>query len=219
MIGNFPTESQLYNIDADFTAIDKMHQYKGMLTKPFTFVKVHTGQKLYIGNVEIETLYTHEDMNPHNIVTFNDSSTVMRLTLNVTGGAPVTLLSTGDAFRYAGRWCCAMYGETLQSDMVTMAHHGGPAVEELFYTYVAPTVLWWPHNTVSIHTGYLKQTNRHSLVDQHAFNLPSVRYVYCSGDEHNTTLFLRADGPAYDELYNAGFGEYIDYDNYHVIRK
>ena len=222
MIGNFPIESQfLAGVSADFTAIDKMHQYKGMLTEPFTFVKVHTGQKLYIGNVEIETLYTHEDMNPHNIVTFNDSSSVMRLTINVTGGDPVKLLSTGDAFRYTGRWCGAMYGPALQTEMVTMAHHGGPAVEKDFYTYVAPSVIWWPHNSKSIHSFYLKSDNWYALVDQHAYNLPSVKYVYCSGDDHNITLYLRADGPAYGEyeLYNAGFGTLLTYDGYHVIKK
>ncbi|MBQ9777585.1 MAG: hypothetical protein IJW22_01545, partial [Clostridia bacterium] len=165
------------------------------------------------------TLLTHEDMNPHNIVTFNDSSTVMRLTINVTGGQPVTLLSTGDAYRYNGRWLCAMYGNALRSDMVTMAHHGGPAVEEQFYTYVAPTVLWWPHNTNSVHSFYLKSDNWYCKVDQHAFELPSVKYVYCSGDGHNTTLYLRADGPAYNDLYNAGFGTSLDYDNFHVIKK
>ncbi len=219
MIGNFPIESQLFNITADFTAIDKMNSYQSMLTEPFTFVRVHTGQKLYIGNVEIETLYTHEDMNPHNIVTFNDSSSVMRLTINVTGGDPVKLLSTGDAFRYAGRWCSAMYGPALQTEMVTMAHHGGPAVEKEFYTYVAPSVIWWPHNTKVIHDKYLKNNDWYALVDQHAYNLPSVEYVYCSGDDHNITLYLRADGPAYDELYNAGFGNALTYDDYHIIEK
>lgn len=219
VVGNLPTRTQLTNIGGDFVITANIPTYQAMLNTPFTYIKAHTGQKLYLANMEIETLFTHEDMNPHNIVTFNDSSTVMRLTINVTDGDPVTLLSTGDAYRYVGRWCCAMYGETLKSDMVTMAHHGGPAVEELFYTYTAPTVIWWPHNTVSIHTGYLKQTNRHSRVDQHAYNLPSVKYVYCSGDNHNTTLYLRADGPAYNDLYNAGFGESLDYDNYHVIRK
>lgn len=219
MIGNYPTETQLVNIGGDFSATKNLPSYQALLTEPFTFIKAHTGQKLYIGNMEIETLFTHEDLNPHNIVTFNDSSTIMRLTINVTDGEPVTLLSTGDAYRYAGRWCCAMYGTTLRSDMVTMAHHGGPAVEKLFYTYVAPTVIWWPHNTATIHSGYLKQNNEHSLVDQHAYNLPSVKYVYCSGDDHNITLYLRADGPAYDDLYNAGFGNSLTYDQYHAVKK
>jgi L-ascorbate metabolism protein UlaG (beta-lactamase superfamily) len=219
VIGNFPCGTELGNTGGDYTMTTKIDEYRSLLRIPFTFIKAHTGQKLYFANMEIETLYTHEDLNPHNIVTFNDSSTIMRLTINVTGGEPVTLMSTGDAYRYAGRWACAMYGTTLRSDMVTMAHHGGPAVEELFYTYVAPTVIWWPHNSRSVHTGYLKQDNRHSLVDQHAYNLPSVKYVYCSGDDHNTTLYLRADGPAYDELYNAGFGTALDYDQYHCIKK
>jgi hypothetical protein len=139
----------------------------------------------------------------------------------VTGGDPVKLLSTGDAFRYAGRWCCAMYGPALQTEMVTMSHHGGPAVEKDFYTYVAPSVIWWPHNSKSIHNFYLKSDNWYALVDQHAYNLPSVKYVYCSGDDHNITLYLRADGPAYGEyeLYNAGFGTLLTYDGYHVIKK
>ena len=219
VIGNLPSENQFVTCGGDFVIKANIAAYQAMLTKPFTFIKAHTGQKLYLANMEIETLLTHEDMNPHNIVTFNDSSTVMRLTINVTGGQPVTLLSTGDAYRYNGRWLCAMYGNALRSDMVTMAHHGGPAVEEQFYTYVAPTVLWWPHNTNSVHSFYLKSDNWYCKVDQHAFELPSVKYVYCSGDGHNTTLYLRADGPAYNDLYNAGFGTSLDYDNFHVIKK
>jgi len=142
VLGSFPSNSQLYNTTgSDNSMNSKMEAYQRLCAKPFTFVRVHTGQRLYFANMEIETLFTHEDLNPHNIVTLNDSSSIMRLTLRVTGGEDVTFLSTGDAFRYSGKWCSAMYGETLQSDMVTVGHHGGPNVDKLFYTLVAPTTV------------------------------------------------------------------------------
>jgi len=83
---------------------------------------------------------------------------------------------------------------------------------------VAPTTVWWPHAASRVHSFYLKSMDWYCVVDQHLYNLPSVKYVYCSSGG-NTTLYLRAAGPDYENLYNAGADEALEHDNYHRVKK
>ncbi len=225
LLGNWASREALYasgSVDMSFN--ENVFNYGENFTTPYTYIKVHTGQKLYFGNMEIEVLYTHEDLNPHHIVTYNDTSTLMRVTLNATEEGTVkdsqSFMWTGDAYKYSGRWMCAMYGDYIQCDMVAISHHGGPGMETHVYDTIAPTTVWWPHTATAAHTGYLKNSNWFSKVDQHIYNnIPSVEYVFIS-DVYNITLYLRPDGPDYENLYGAGAkGGPIDYDGYATIKK
>ncbi len=209
LIANTPAPSMVYNTGEPSmelrTQMTKIRNYFG----GFTHLNVQTGQKLYFANAELEVLFTHGDLNPQRIVTFNDTSTVIRFTFTPTNaqgkkGTPVTFVSTGDAYRHSARWMCAMYGDYLKSDMVTLSHHGGPGTETMIYDKIAPKVVWWPHVASAVYGSYLKSSGWYYSVDQYVFfNLSSVEYVYIS-DKYSVTLDLGMDGPGYDAVHDVG---------------
>ncbi len=86
-----------------------------------TVIKLHSGQKFYLGNALFETLVTHEDLYPGTIDHTNDSSIVLRLTL---GGK--TFLLTADIEGAAAKRLVSLYGTALKSDYIQIMHHGWP---------------------------------------------------------------------------------------------
>ncbi|MBE6629652.1 MAG: hypothetical protein E7624_02235 [Ruminococcaceae bacterium] len=221
LLANESESAPLYNTGGPSLVLrQEMRKIHNYFKHGFTFIKVHTGQKLYFANLELQIMYTHEDLYPCRVVTFNDISNIVRLTFTPTGtdgakGEPVSMIFTGDAYLNSARFLCATYGSALKSDMVTLSHHGGPGTEKRMYDLIAPDVLWWPHVKNSVYTSYLKNSskgdyiknNQHFYyeVDQHVFyDIQSVDYVYIS-DDYNITLYLRYDGPDYDDLYATSF--------------
>lgn len=235
MIGNYPNPRGAFPLRtaiSDFTT-GSIQTFQGNAEGGFKYVKVHTGQKLYFANLEMEVITTWEDLNPRVSYTGNDTNTVLRFSLSnkdAPNAAPVTQMWTGDANRWQSRWMCATYGNYLKSDMVSVAHHGNLGCEIEFYDLVAPTAVWWPHNATAV-KNYLtgnKDTQRWCFeVDQHlVFNVPSVKYVYAAGGFENskqiegcfTTLWLRRTGPDYENLQDAMTWEPIAYNNSFAIK-
>ncbi len=221
LLTNVPAQSELYNTgEANLEMRTQQAKLRRYLTgsetdNTFTYVKVQTGQKLYFANAEIEVLFTHNDLNPQRIVTFNDTSSVMRFTFTPTqdgekvDAGKTSFLFTGDAYMHSGRWMCAMYGDYLKSDMVTLAHHGGPGVEAAFYQKVQARVLWVPNTTANSNgwmttsaATWIKTANRT------AATLSSVKYVICANyynmTNRNITVDLTVSGPDLDNAYYTG---------------
>jgi hypothetical protein len=210
LVANIPAESMVYNTGEPSmelrTQMTKIRNYFG----GFTYLKVQTGQRLYFANAELEVLFTHGELNPQRIVTYNDTSTIIRFNFTPTDkgtrGTPVSFLSTGDAYVHSARWMCATYGDYLESDMVTLSHHGGPGTEKNFYTLVAPKAVWWPHAPSAIYgsSGYLRSTSWYAKVDQYVFfELSTVDYIYIAGN-YSITLDLGIDGPGYEKVHDIG---------------
>ena len=237
LIANQPELSTLYNTgEASLDLRYELRKFQDYFKYGFTFLKVHTGQKLYFANLELSVLFTQEDMVPQHIVNLNDTSVVSKLSLysttaaknakvsltatawqNDTASNPAltTFINTGDAYIHSGRWMCAMYGTGLKADMVSMSHHGAAGLEKKFYAFVAPDVVWWPHVTSSIYydsssdPGYLTMNNWYGKVSQFVFTaLESVDHIYIA-DTYNITLTLTASGPQYDKVYEAVGGAVI----------
>lgn len=187
----------------------------------FKYLKVHTGQRLYLANCEIEVLMTWEDHNPLAPNNTNETNTVLRFALS-NKDAPTApeyvQIWTGDANRWQSRYMCAMYGEYLKADMVSIAHHGNNGCEIDFYEMVDPTVVWWPHNLGSVKS-YLNETHKNSdfrhQVDQYVCReLESVKYVYTSGasnsstaEEYYTTVKITASGADCEGVFDLMTGE------------
>lgn len=227
LLGNYPSATGIaYEYD-DFQAMMPalIDQYCGTEEGDTKFVKVHTGHKYYLANVELEALVTHEDVNPKRIDTSNDTCTVFRFSIankDAPAAEPTTIIFTGDANRRQSRFMCATYGDYLQSDMVQVAHHGAVGCESDFYDTVAPTVLWWPVAYVSFRS-QAKPENKDkggtAAVDYRLlYETPSVKYIYVS-DTFNTTLTLGVNGPEYEALYDAVTGEPIAYNGEQIRRK
>ena len=209
VIGNYPASSYVYNTgEAGAPFSDSLPGLQTYYANPFTYLRVHTGQKLYFGNVELEILFTAEDMLPHKIVTLNDSSTIVRFSIQTTEngvktGDPHTFMWTGDAFRYGGMWVSAMFGDHIESDMVAVAHHGGPGVENLFYELVNPEIVWFPTLRSSFN-GYMGGGSWFAKADQYVCNeIENVKYIILA-DTINTTVFFTKNGPDTDNFYAAG---------------
>ncbi len=105
--------------------------------------KLHAGDKLLWPGVELEVLYTHEELYPNSLdIAFgNETSVVTRLNVN---GQSVLIM--GDVQDEASDKLVAMYKEALRSDVCQIAHHGSknhPATKEI-YSMILPSVALFP---------------------------------------------------------------------------
>ena len=230
MIANVPAIDSAYTLRsiADDMTPELMKSLQALVKGSFQYIKVHTGQKFYIANLEIEVITTWEDLNPLVPNNTNDTNTVLRFTLSNQDapGKKITQMWTGDANRWQSRFMCATFGDYLKSDMVSIAHHGNAGCEVEFYAMVSPTVVWWPHNAGSA-LNYMNTNKKNSdwrhQVDQYLCDdMASVKYIYTSGikggaagsKEHFTTLVLTANGPDYDNIYDLLTGKKLSYDGF-----
>jgi len=230
MIANTPAPDSCYLWTEETTQMnpDRIKSLQNSFKDGFTYIKVMTGQKFYLANLEIEVLTTWMDLNPLTPANGNNTNTILRFTLsNKDSSKKVTQMWTGDANRWQSRFVCAMYGDYLKSDMVNIAHHGNAGCEIEFYDKVSPTAVWWPHNATAAQR-YITPANKNEgymyEVDQHIYNdIASVKYVFTSGakkasgitsldDGPFTTLVLTKDGPDYDNIYDVMRGNYGETD-------
>ena len=103
------------------------------------FWKVHTGDRFWVGQAEVEVLLTQEEIYPGEMLV-NDSSLVTRVILNgkrlffpadVQSTEPCALLHD-------------LYGSYLRSEYYQIAHHAWDTDALLFYGDVDPETLFWP---------------------------------------------------------------------------
>ncbi|MBQ9098532.1 MAG: hypothetical protein IJY50_03790 [Clostridia bacterium] len=175
----------------------------------FDVVTVHTGQVFYFANLKMDVLYTHEDTYPQRLEYFNNSSTVVRTTMETKHKDGTKDTSTciwlGDVERIGGRRMLAMYGDTLKSDHCQVAHHGHTGVTLQFYETVAPDVLWWPTSCGDFR-GYTNESNRtktwyYEVDYQIAYHLASVKMIVLSG-LYNTTMEITGEDQDMIRLIN-----------------
>ncbi len=229
LMGNYPSSEVAYNAAGTDMLMTNMAMTIEKSYGVGKFVKIHTGQKYYFANLEIEVLCTQEDLNPVRLDLFNDTSSTVRFTMRATDAqgkavdnkeATVTSIWTGDTFIYGSRFMSAMYGPYLESDMVQVAHHGNIGAEAHFYGNVKPTVVWFPH----LYWSYRyytsgKSSDWQNQVDYYLVHeLGTVKYVYIS-DARDTTLTLTVDGPDYDGIYDAITGRLLNYGSHNAIKK
>lgn len=213
LFGNYPSMISVHNaFGKDSFLTNNASSLPSMVQGGGKFVRIHTGDKFYFANLEIEVLCTQEDLNPLRMEIFNDTSSIVRFTMRATDEegnrvenreAVTTSVWTGDAFVYGSRFCSAMYGSYLESDMVQLAHHGNIGCESPFYAFIRPTTVWFPNNYEPF-LSYTSGTNSRwqNKVDYElVYGIGSVKYVYTS-DTCNATLTLKASGPAYEEIYD-----------------
>lgn len=101
--------------------------------------KLHTGMRFFIADVQVDVLFTHEDLYPATTDNYNDTSTVIRLT-----AAGQKVLFPGDIMEPASRVMERdIPAGVMRADIVEYSHHGYEGATKEFYDLVgAPTVLW-----------------------------------------------------------------------------
>ena len=219
LIGNFPSKSAVwpvYNADiGQMSVVGAVQEMQGYAD--FTFLKVQTGQKLYFANLEVEVMATYDALNPNRIRVQNDTCTVLRCSFKKEGAEDYTMMWLGDANRDQSRLMCAMYGDYIKSDLVQVAHHGGPGCENDLYNTVNAAVVMFP-NTLERYQTYTnaanrKPGNRYDVNRTLIFENENTEYVFISHG-YNTTLVMGEDNkPIFDQIYDAISGptDTIDY--------
>lgn len=100
--------------------------------------KIHTGQRIEIGDAAIEVLLTHEDVQPATMYP-NDSSTVTMMYVN---GKKI-FFPADIEYDAPCKAMHDMYGSYLKSDYYQVSHHGWNSEALYFYDDVdAPNILW-----------------------------------------------------------------------------
>ena len=94
-------------------------------------IKLHTGQKIHIRNLEFEVLATHEDIYPGDLACYNDSSCILQMRVE---GSKVMFL--GDSNYTECQILIDRYGDYLKSDIVQVAHHGYNKDNVKVYSYI-----------------------------------------------------------------------------------
>lgn len=112
------------------------------LSRKTNIVKPHTGQIYTFGSATVEIISTIEDYLPGRIDNINTSSMIVRV--NVKG---TTTMVLADATSTLNEILLAMYNSHLESNMVTLAHHGIWVDTPEMYKRVSAEVLLWPSNT------------------------------------------------------------------------
>lgn len=121
------------------------------------------GDCWHLGSTRIEFLYTPLDF-PEDFegrVSFNDSSLVFRLS-----DCGQTVLFLGDIEQAGNLSLLRNYGDSLQSEVCQVAHHGYQSSTAEFYDVVNPKILLWPASQASF-DDYMARVavNRHLVYE------------------------------------------------------
>ncbi len=129
----------------------------------------HTGFTYQFADCTIDILHTHEDFYPEKIFSYNNSSTVFKITL-----AGKTFLVAGDLEEPGQKRAIKQSGTLLESDFLQVTHHGGNGQIE-FYKYIVglksngqfntDTIVVWPLPKGES-MGYYDGTNARAIANQ-----------------------------------------------------
>ena len=106
---------------------------------PAPVYTLHTGMRFYVRSLAFDVLSTHEDLHPDFIEDYNDSSAVVMLRAEGS-----SILIPGDAAVAAGRKMELRWGNTLQSDVVQVAHHGHTGLSPRCYELIGADTAIFP---------------------------------------------------------------------------
>lgn len=147
------------------------------LSRSTKIIKPHTGQIYSFGEgAEVEIIWTVEDLLPTPLDRINTSSMIIRVTV-----AGTSTMVLADATGVSKQMMLDMYGSHLESDIVTLAHHGiWIDTPEMYNTVKAP-VLLWPANTAGANEGYTHSYSRPAILAA----LDNATDVYLSKGTNN----------------------------------
>lgn len=181
VIGNFPSsEARLAGGLGTEDAGPKLIAYTSRFAGA-KFLRAHTGYVFHLRDATVEILYTLESFAPKVIDYYNTCSLVF--TVDIAGQR---FLVTGDASNDSLGIVNAMFGDTLKSDFVQAAHHGGDTgaggvkhasanVAKTYTIAAAPVVLWPLGDEAFTARGTLRPASA-TLYD-----LPTTKEIFVAG--------------------------------------
>ena len=149
-----------------------------------TIYTLHTGQSYFYDGVEIEVLYSLDDTYPHAYLSFNDTSSALRMKFK----NEKTVLLLGDCMNEACKKMAHTYGDYLKSDILQVSHHGLIGGDRGAYELIDPEICFWP----VAEERFLGKT-------------PNQRYQWCLGEggcDYNA--YLRDDSIRKRTHYHQG---------------
>ena len=124
--------NQPFRLDWMPNALKKMN-----ITKT---VKAHPGQEFYFADLKLTIIGSHDLVKPAKITSHNNASVVSIVEF---GGKKMLFLA--DAEGASNTKLDTLYGDTLDSDIVQVAHHGYSNTNAgIVYEHVSPSIVLWP---------------------------------------------------------------------------
>ncbi len=107
-----------------------IHRFESLMDKnpDIRKIRLHSGQKFFVRNLEFTVLCTHEDIHPNPLCDFNNSSIALMLSSQ---GSKVLL--PGDCSAESDKVLVRRWGDLLKCDVVQMSHHGHSGTSPEFY--------------------------------------------------------------------------------------
>lgn len=183
---NFPAAEQANNTTTGTRQADDLLAKLKKYSPSTKLIKIHPGYKFYFANAELEFLYTLELYAPSKLTYYNTSSLVSTVTI-----CGQKFMMTGDMSEDANGIIRSLYGKTLKSDFVQVAHHGYQGGSTQFYSLVDPTWAFWPINSVAYET--LKLNARNEYMFKEGTNLKQTFVAFFQ----TTEVKLPFDGTNY----------------------
>ncbi|MCL2427355.1 MAG: aldo/keto reductase [Oscillospiraceae bacterium] len=142
-------------------------------------ITLQTGEIFHIGDIEIEVLFTYNDLDVKNKnVTFNDCSTVIMTTI-----ADQKILWFGDLEVEGGRILLQNKKDKLVCDIVQVSHHGFRGVSIDVYEATQAKIALW--STPDYVMEWIKDNNpyiRNNFVNQYILNDMNIQEHLISGN-------------------------------------
>lgn len=107
-------------------------------------VKLHAGQRFYVRDLCIDVLCTHEDVYPDSLENYNDSSTVLMISV-----ANCKICIPGDAGAVESQILTTRFtADTLSCDVMQVAHHGHFGCSAEFYRTACAKIVLFPNTQI-----------------------------------------------------------------------
>ena len=153
---NFPTDEGI-RYSASYMFDDtkfRYNQFKVCMNDYYSDVpkiRPHTGDKMYIRNAVLETMFSYENHFPKSLEEghfgqeLNDSSIIFKIIIE-----GQTIMFTGDADNGGMNFAAKNFGLNLKSDIFQLPHHGMNG-SIAFFRNVNPTYAFLPYSTSPDH--------------------------------------------------------------------
>ena len=148
----------------------------------------HTGDRWQQDELDIEVLYTHEDLDvPSN---FNDHSTVLRIET-----AGWSMLFLGDVYYEGSRLMLTNCPQKLPCDIVQVSHHCFYGATLDFYKAASPRIALWATTREELSAHMNRETNdyliNHANIQQHLISgdgTVEIKFPVLQENEEKTIL-------------------------------
>ena len=219
---NFPADAEIATSGSNYMLNDTPQRYMEFkrvfseYLKDTKYVKLHSGYKFYYADAEIEILQTFEDLYPRSVANnnydFNSSSTLFTVTVG-----EQKFMFIGDVSDVGASRLTNVYGNSLKSDFLQVAHHGlnsNSTIKALYQKVDAKYILY--PAPLSWYEGNINATANVYLATGSA----TVKQIFVSGAQ-TVTLYLPYDGKLFDgvKVPNTTIKPPVNEDNYKPVER